>query len=143
MSWIWLDGVETFERAKLIRTWKKWDSSFPLIYLIEFIAQSGAILLGRESDFEKDVIFTKIEKVEFLERPDAHIRLEIEVEPDGLRAEGGWFQGQILQEGKKILQGRVLLMNVGRLRPDGEGPVTFPQALIEALRHRDEVKSGR
>ncbi len=134
MSWIWLDGVETFEKAKSVKAWKKWDASFPNAYLVEMVAQAGAILLGAESSFEKDIVFTKIEDVQFLAQPEAGKRLEIEVEPESLRMEGGWFRGQIFQEGQKLLEGRVLLMNIGRLRPDGQGPITFPQQLIEAIK---------
>lgn len=133
-QWVWIDGVEAFEKARSVRAWKQWEALFPTTYLVELIAQAGAILLGAESDFEEDVVFTKIEGVEFLGQPQAQKRLEIEVEAESLRREGGWFRGRIFQEGHKILEGRVLLMNVGRLRPDGLGPITFPQQLIEALR---------
>lgn len=134
MSWIWLDGVEAFEKAKSVRAWKKWEASFPLAYLVEMIAQAGAILLGAESSFQNDIVFTKIEEVQFLGQPESEKRLDIEVEPQSLRTEGGWFLGRVFQEGQKLLEGRVLLMNIGRLRPDGQGPITFPQQLIEALK---------
>lgn len=133
MAWVWLDGVDTFEKAKRVSAWKEWEDSFPASYLIELVAQAGAILLGAESHFKDDVVFTKIEGVEFLGRPQAGKRLEIEVESEGLRLEGGWFRGRIFQDGNKMLEGRVLLMNIGRLRPDGQGPITFPKELIEGL----------
>ena len=133
MAWVWLDGIDDFVRAKSVKAWKKWNPSFPGSYLVEFIAQAGAILLGAESHFEEDVIFTKIEGVQFLGRPEADKRLDIEVETENLRREGGWFSGRIFQEGHKIMEGRVLLMNIGRLRPDGQGPITFPEQLIEGL----------
>lgn len=136
MSWVWLDGVETFEKSKSVRAWKKWDSAFPSAYLIEMMAQAGAVLLGAESDFQEDIVFTKIETVEFFHQPQAGRRLAIEAEPDGLRREGGWFRGIIFQDGEKIVEGRVLLLNVGRLRPDGEGPITFPPQFIEAVTAR-------
>lgn len=134
MGWVWLDGVDKFQKGERLRAWKRWDGSFPLSYLVEMVAQAGAILLGAESQFESDVVFTKIEGVEFFGRPGDGKRLEIEVEPQNLREEGGWFRGRISQDGEKLLEGRVLLMNVGRLRPDGKGPVTFPRQLIEALK---------
>ena len=134
MEWVWLDGIESFERTKKVKAWKIWNRSFPTAYLIEMIAQGGAVLLGLESRFESDVVFTKIEGMQFLGQPRAGKRLEIQVEAQGLRSEGGWFCGEIFQEGNKILEGRVLLMNVGRLRPDGVGPVTFPEKLIGALK---------
>ena len=133
-GWIWLDGVNSFERAKSVKAWKDWQASFPATYLIEMIAQAGAVLLGAESNFEDDVVFTRIERVKFLGRPESGKRLEIEVEPENLRREGGWFLGQIFQEENKILEGRVLLMNIGRLRPDGRGPITFPHELLNALK---------
>ena len=136
MGWIWLDGVEDFEKERSIRAWKKWEASFPLAYLVELIAQAGAILLGAESGFKDDIVFTKIEEVEFLGKPEAGQRLAIEVEPQSLRKEGGWFLGRVFQGEAKIVKGRVLLMNVGRLRPDGKGPITFPQQLIEAITAR-------
>lgn len=133
MSWVWLDGVDQFEKEKRVKAWKRWDHSFPQTYLVEFIAQAGAILLGAESEFREDVVFTKVEKVEFLGRPRNGERLEIEVEADGLRREGGWFSGWISQRGEKIFEGRVLLMNVGKLLPDRGGPITFPEQLIRSL----------
>ena len=132
-GWVWLDGVRSFERGKYVRAWKNWSASFPSSYLIEMMAQAGAILLGGESDFQEDIIFTKIEAVEFCAPPQPEKRLEIEVSPDGLRREGGWFAGRVFQDGNKIMEGRVLLMNIGRLRPDGKGPVTFPPQLLEAV----------
>ena len=134
MGWIWLDGVEAFVKGKSVKAWKRWQSSFPSAYLIEMMAQAGAILLGAESNFQDDIVFTKIEKTEFLDQPKAGQRLEIEVHSDGLRREGGWFRGQVSHEGKRLLEGRVLLMNIGRLRPDGKGPITFPETLIEGLK---------
>lgn len=134
MSWVWLEGIDSLVKGERVSAWKVWEDSFPLPYLIEMIAQAGAILLGAESHFEKDIVFTKIQEVQFLGRPKAGRRLVIEVEVQGLRSEGGWFYGEIFQEGLKILQGEVLLMNVGRLRPDGEGPITFPENLIAALK---------
>ena len=136
MSWVWLDGVLNFEKAKRVRAWKKWEGRFPTAYLVEMMAQAGAILLGAESDYRDDIVFTKIEKVEISKSPQDGKRIEIEAEPDGLHREGGWFQSQIYQEGDLIGEGRVLLMNVGRLRPDGEGPITFPPELIEKVEKR-------
>ena len=98
------------------------------------MAQAGAVLLGAESNFEEDIVFTKIQGVKFLNPPEEGKRLDIEVEVDSLRKEGGWFLGRVFQEGVKIAEGRVLLMNVGRLRPDGMGPITFPSELVKALK---------
>ena len=134
MSWIWLDGVASFERAKSVKAWKEWEPSFPLAYLVEFIAQAGAILLGAESDFQEDIVFTKVEKAEFSAHPKPDRRVDIEVEADGLRREGGWFAGRVTQDGTKLMEGRVLLMNVGRLKPGSPGPITFPRDLVEALK---------
>lgn len=134
MSWVWLDGVEHFEKGSRLGAFKKWEAGFPRVYLIEMMAQAGAILLGAESGFTEDVVFTKIEAVEFFTLPVAGENLEILVEADALRREAGWFRGEIFQKGEKVAQGRVLLMNVGRLRKEGEGPVTFPEPLIEGLK---------
>ena len=103
MKWVWLDGVQEFEKAKRVKAWKKWETSFPLAYLVEMIAQAGAILLGAESQFESDVVFTKIEGVEFFGQPQAGKRLDIEAQTESLRAEGGWFRGRIFQEGENPL----------------------------------------
>ncbi len=134
MGWVWLDGIDDFVKARSLRAWKEWKAPFPGSYLVELMAQAGAILLGAESRFEEDVVFTKIEGVQFLGRPEADKHLEIQVETESLRREGGWFLGRIFQEGNKIVEGRVLLMNVGRLRPDGAGPITFPQELVRGLK---------
>ncbi|GEM_PF-2135859 len=147
MAWVWLDGMESFEKSKRARAWKKWEALFPLSYLIELTAQTGAVILGAESDYQQDIVFTKIENFEFFGRPKPQVRLEIEVEADGLRREGGWFSGRIFQEGNQLAEGRVLLMNIGRLRPDGKGPVTFPEQLqnayIASLRaERSEAKQS-
>ena len=98
------------------------------------MAQAGAILLGAENGFTEDVVFTKIEAVEFLAAPVAGENLEIFVEADALRREAGWFRGEIFQKGERVVRGRVLLMNVGRLRQDGVGPITFPEPLTEGLK---------
>lgn len=134
MGWVWLDGVRNFEKAKRVEAWKKWESRFPEGYLVEMVAQAGALLLGAETDFQSDVVFIKIEGFEFLKRPVDGKRLEIEAETESLRREAGWFNGQIHQNGEPVARGRVLLMNVGRLRPDGKGPITFPRPLLEGLK---------
>ena len=135
MSWIWLDGVESFEKEKRIKAWKHWSPSFPTVYLVEMMAQAGALLLGRESSFQEDIVFAKIEDVKFLAEPEAGERLEIEVEVEGLRREGGWFQGRASQKGQTLSEGRVFLVNVKRLRPDGQGPITFPPQVLQAFSH--------
>ena len=133
MSWIWLDGVNHFEKGKSVQAFKFWKNDYPLPFLIEMVAQASGLLVGAESNFEEDIVFTKIEGMEFLKQPKQG-KLEIAVESDGIRREGGWFSGQIFQDGSKIMHGRVLLMNVGRLRPDGKGPITFPQQLMSGLK---------
>ena len=133
MSWVWLDGVRNFEKGKSVKAWKGWKSSFPMPFLIEMVAQAGGLLLGAESNYDEDIVFTKVEGVEFIRRPEAG-ELEIEVEPESIRREGGWFVGRVFQNGIKIMQGRILLMNVVLLRPDGKGPITFPQQLISGLK---------
>lgn len=138
MSWVWLDGVRGFEKGKSVKASKRWQNSFPAPFLIEMMAQAGGLLLGAESNYEEDIVFTKVEGMEFLKQPKAG-ELEIEVESESLRREGGWFAGRVFQNGDKIMQGRLLLMNVGRLRPDGQGPITFPQQLISALKLKATV----
>lgn len=136
MGWVWLDGVEHFEKSRVVKAWKKWENPFPAAYLVEMMAQGGAILLGAENGFSEDLVFIKMQDIQFLGRPEGGQRLEVQVEPEGLRPEGGWFRGVIRHEGNKLVEGKVLLMNVGRLRPDGQGPITFPRHLIEGLEKR-------
>lgn len=139
MSWIWLDEVRSFERARHVQAVKRWQSFFPKVYLVEMMAQAGAILLGAESDFQNDVLFSKIEKMEFLETPEPDEEIEIHVKVDALRPEAGWFHGEIEQNRKKIARGRVLLVNVGRLLPGRREPITFPSFLLEKIRNAEKV----
>lgn len=106
---------------------------------MEMMAQTAGLLLGAESHFRDDVVFTKIDSARFGQIPGFGSGIEIEASPDGFRPEGGWFRGTVYSEGRPIAESRFLLMNVGRLLPEREVSVTFHKKFMQHYSIRDKV----
>ena len=140
MRWLLLDQVVVIEKKKRACSRSRVpETGFsPELAMIEMMAQTGALLLGAESDFKEDLVFAKIEKAEFSGGLRAGDSLEIEAASDNLRPEGAWFEGIIRHRGRSAASARFLLMNVGHLA--GGGPVTFHDAFMNYFKIREKIK---
>ena len=127
MRWILLDEILLIKKGKkALSLTHAFKPEFSLeVLMIEMMAQTGGLLLGAETDFQKDLVFTKLESAEFLMKPQAEEKLWVEATSDHLKPEGAWLEGSIRNSEMEIAKSRFLLMNVGLLLPETKKPVTF------------------
>ena len=143
MRWVLLDEVLNIKRSKVSRTRSRFPDNNgeygPQVLMIEMMAQTGALLVGLENDFKKDLIFAKIDDAEFGEDLIQGTPIEIEARVESLRPEGGWISSSIWADGKKYAASRFLLMNVGHFLPNQTEPITFHPAFIEHFKIREKI----
>ncbi|HXV27847.1 MAG TPA: hypothetical protein VD913_02670 [bacterium] len=142
MRWLVLDEVLAIERKVRASARSHVPSSpfSPEILIIEMMAQTGALLLGAESDFKEDLVFAKIEKAAFATHFEKNQTLFIEAHSEALRTEGAWIEGSVNHEDSEIGRARFLLMNIGHLIPGKEEPVTFHHGFMDHFRIREKIK---
>lgn len=143
MRWVLLDEIVKIEKKITAQTRSRVPRGpvSPELLMMEMMAQTGALLLGAEKNFEEDVVFAKIEGASFESGWESGDLIQIEAASDNLRPEGAWFEASIRQmRGAKVAQGRFLLMNVGHLLPNQTKPVTFHEAFMNHFRVRDKVR---
>jgi 3-hydroxymyristoyl/3-hydroxydecanoyl-(acyl carrier protein) dehydratase len=107
--------------------------------MIEMMAQTGALLVGVENDFAKDLIFAKIESAEFGDDLPPGTPIQIEAKAENLRPEGGWIDSEIFSGEKRCAASRFLLMNVGHFLPDQTEPITFHSAFLRYFKIREKI----
>lgn len=110
-----------------------------ILLLMEMMAQTGALLLGAEEDFQKDLVFAKIDDAVFEGSYDPGDSIEVDVSSENLRPEGAWMDGVIRGPRGVVGRSRFLLMSVGRLAPGGERSITFHDAFMNHFQIRDKV----
>lgn len=141
-QWLMIDEVTCFEKGLRIEAASKVPQSLystePL--LIEMMAQTGGLLLGAESDYQQDIVFTKVEEAQFEPPFEPGAPVTIRVWSDQIKPEGGWFNGEILCGERILAQSKFMLMNVGELQPDGQGPVTFNETYLKKFRIREMMQ---
>jgi hypothetical protein len=115
------------------------DASWQTL-VIEMMAQLGGLIVGVESDFSKDVIFAKIEKVVYYRDLSEAEVIDVHVSADQIGDDGGWVDGVILQRGNKICEAKMLLMNVGALNEKQVGSMTFHSQFMQHYSIREKVK---
>ena len=104
------------------------------------MAQTGGLLVGAESDYQKEVIFAKIESAIFEKVPAPGSAIKIEATSDGLAAEGGWIEGMITNTEGLVAKGKLLLMSVGRLMPEKPKPIAFHDNFMNYFKVREKVQ---
>ena len=141
MRWLLLDEIVSVERRLRAKSRSRVpDAPFsPEVLMIEMMAQTGALLIGAETDYKEDLIFAKIEEAEFEHPLSPGENLEIEVTSQDVRPAGAWLDGIIRMAGKSIAKSRFLLMNVGPLIPENREPVSFHRDFMEHFRIREKV----
>lgn len=143
MRWLLLDEIIKIEKKVTARTRSRVPGGpvSPELLMMEMMAQTGALLLGAEKDFEEDVVFAKIERASFENGWRSGDSIEIEAASENLRPEGAWFEGSIRKmHGAVVARGKFLLMNVGHLLPNQTKPVTFHEAFMNHFRVREKVR---
>lgn len=170
MRWWWIDRFVEFQSGKYAKTVKNvslaeeqldqyWPAYpvMPHALIIEGLAQTGGLLVGQLSDFERSVVLAKVAKAKFYFAPQPGdklcytARLE-RIQPDGalvcctvhvddrLQADidlyFAYFDNRDLQRGQFIPADFLRMMRVFKLfdvAVDGEGnPLAIPQRLLDA-----------
>ncbi len=142
MRWVLLDEVVEIEKGVQARSRSRVPAAEgnPETLMIEMMAQTGGMLLGAESNFADDVVFTKIESADFDAGFNAGDPLEISARAEGLRPEGAWFDGEIRSAGGSAAHCRFMLMAVNRLVPGRTESVTFHPAFMNHFHIREKVR---
>lgn len=142
MRWLLLDEIIIVEKKNFARTRSRFPALpvNPFILMIEMMAQTGGLLIGAQSDFQNDVVFTKIDRAEFKAALRAGTAIEIEARCENPRPEGGWVEGEIRSETKTVATARLLLASVSELVPGRGKPVTFPDRFMNHFRVREKIK---
>ncbi len=142
MRWLLLDEVLVIERKVRAVTRSHVPSSefSPEILMMEMMAQTGALLLGAETDYQEDLVFAKIEEASFNPPIKENQVIYIHAQSENLRREGARLEGWVENESGRIAHARFLLMNVGHLIPGKEEPVTFHRAFMDYFRIREKIK---
>ena len=141
MRWLLLDKILSIQKGKKAVT----ESRVPKapysseVLFVEMMAQTGGLLVGAESDYQKDVVFAKIESAVFTQIPNPGTSIKIEATCDGLAAEGGWIEGVITSAEGVIAKAKLLLMSVGRLIPEKPTPITFHDNFMNHFKVREKV----
>lgn len=142
MRWLLLDEILTIEKGVAAETRSHVPecefSAEPL--LIEMMAQTAGLLLGAESNYEKDVIFAKIESVEFVGLLQAGEPLWIRATSEALKPDGAWIDAVIEKDGEEVAKARILLMAVENLLPGQKNSITFHEAFMNYFQVLSKVQ---
>lgn len=143
MRWVFLDEILEIRKGQYsrVRGHIPWTSVSPECLVTEMMAQAGGLLLGLESDFRDNLVFAKIETMDFMLPLEPGDSLEIEASSESLKPEGSWISVKAAHGGRIAAEGALLLMNAGSLVPGRENSVTFHEAFMEHYRPREKVKS--
>ena len=142
MRWLLLDEIIKIEKGKVAETRSHVPhcefSPEPL--LIEMMAQTAGLLLGLENDYEKDLIFAKIESAEFKGPFNSGNSLWIEATSEALKPEGAWLECVIQTNGEEVARARLLLMSVERLLPEQKKSITFHETFMSRFQVLSKVQ---
>ena len=80
MRWLLLDQVQSILKGKKAVTLSKVPQApySSEVLFIEMMAQTGGLLVGAESDYQKDLIFAKIEQATITQVPKSGTPIHIE-----------------------------------------------------------------
>ena len=143
MRWLLLDKVHSICKGKKVITSSKVPQApySAEVLFIEMMAQTGGLLVGAESDYQKDLIFAKIENVTISHVPVAGTPIQIEAWSESLGPDGGWLEGMISDAKGGIAKGKFLLMTVGHLVPEQTRSITFHDAFMNYFNIREKIVS--
>ena len=172
MRWWWIDKFVEFESGKYAKSVKnvtlaeeQIDNHLPCYpvmphsLIIEGLAQTGGLLVGQMSDFERSVVLAKVSKAKFYFQPRPGDQLAYtakleRIEPDGalacctvhvgdrLQADidlyFAYFDNRDIQRGQFVPADFLRMMRVFKLFEVGVdqtgNPLKIPQRLLDAER---------
>jgi len=170
MRWWWIDKFVAFQSGKFAKTVKnvsiaeeQLDMNFPGYpvmpnsLIVEGLAQTGGLLVGQLSDFERSVVLAKVSKAKFyaptVPGDQLHYQAKLDrIEPDGalvcctvhvndeLRADidlyFAYFDNRDIERGQFVPADFLRMMRIFKLYEvgvDAEGqPLKIPKRLLDA-----------
>lgn len=141
MRWLLLEKVHSIQRGKKAVA----SSEVPKapysseVLFIEMMAQTGGLLVGAESDYQKDLIFAKIEHATIANVPKPGTSLQIEAWSESLGAEGGWLEATITCAEGLVAKAKFLLMAVSGLSAGQTKSITFHEAFMNHFNVREKI----
>ena len=141
MRWLLLDKVEVIHKGKkAVASSKVPDAPYSAeVLFVEMMAQTGGLLVGAESDYQKDLIFAKIESAMLTCVPKTGTPIQIEAWAESLAADGGWLEATITSAEGPVAKARLLLMAVTGLSGTHTKSVTFHDAFMCHFKVREKV----
>jgi len=141
MRWLLLDKVHSIQKGKkAVASSKVPQAPYSSeVLFIEMMAQTGGLLVGAESDYQKDLVFAKIKNAIITNVPRSGTPIQIEAWSDNLGAEGGWLEATISSAGVPLARAKLLLMAVSGLSADQTQSITFHEAFMTHFSIRDKV----
>lgn len=141
MRWLLLDKVHSIHKGKKAVTASKVPQApySSEVLFIEMMAQTGGLLVGAESDYQKDLIFAKIENATISRVPEPGTPLHIEAWSESLGPDGGWLEGVIMAASEVIAKAKFLLMAVEGLAPAQTKSITFHDAFMKHFDVRGKI----
>ena len=141
MRWLLLEKVHSIHKGKkAIASSKVPQAPYSSeVLFIEMMAQTGGLLVGAESDYQKDLIFAKIESATIVNIPKSGTSLQIEAWSESLGAEGGWLEATITCAEGVVARAKLLLMAVGKLSPEQTKSITFHDAFMNYFNVREKI----
>ncbi|MEI7750933.1 MAG: hypothetical protein WCJ71_02480 [Candidatus Omnitrophota bacterium] len=141
MRWLLLEKVHSIHKGKkAIASSKVPQAPYSLeVLFIEMMAQTGGLLVGAESDYQKDLIFAKIESATIASVPKPGTPLQIEAWSESLGAEGGWLEATITCAEGLVASAKLLLMAVSGLSANQTKSITFHDAFMNHFNVREKI----
>jgi len=141
MRWLLLEKVHSIHKGKkAVASAKAPKAPYSSeVLFVEMMAQTGGLLVGAESDFQKDLVFAKIEDATILSVPVPGTPLQIEAWSESLGTEGGWLEATITCAGGPVATAKLLLMAVSGLSPAQTKSITFHDAFMNYFNVRNKV----
>lgn len=143
MRWLLLEKVHSIRKGKKASASAKVPEApySSEVLFIEMMAQTGGLLVGAESDYQKDLVFAKIENATILTVPKCGTPLQIEAWSESLGAEGGWLEATITCAEGPVAKAKLLLMAVSGLSPQQTKSITFHDAFMNYFNVREKIVS--
>jgi len=141
MRWLLLEKVHSIHKGKKAVAFSKVPKApySSEVLFIEMMAQTGGLLVGAESDYQKNLIFAKIENATITNVPKPGTPLQIEAWSESLGAEGGWFEATVTCAEGLVAQAKLLLMAVGGLSAGQTKSITFHEAFMNHFNIRKKI----
>jgi predicted hotdog family 3-hydroxylacyl-ACP dehydratase len=141
MRWLLLEKVHSIRRGeKAVASAKVPRAPYSSeVLFIEMMAQTGGLLVGAESNYQKDLIFAKIENATITKIPKSGTPLRIEAWSESLGADGGWLEATITCAEGLVARAKLLLIAVEGLSAEQTKSITFHEAFMDHFNVREKI----